>query len=501
MAKIQTPEWVKDSVFYQIFPDRFAKSSRINREGLKLEEWNSNPTPHGFKGGDLFGVAERLDYLQDLGITAIYFNPIFASASNHRYHTYDYFNVDPLLGGNVALKELLGECHKRGIRVVLDGVFNHASRGFWQFHHVLENGAGSPYVDWFHFDNDRLYGKKPWGAYPGKNEQKDLKNGVDSLQAIGYQAWWNLPALPKLNTDSPAVREFIFRVAEFWLRFGIDGWRLDVPAEINDDAFWIEFRNRAKAVNPEAYIVGEIWHESKRWLQGDQFDAVMNYPVTAAELGFLCGDHLDIPETSKAGGYRNQIRNLTAEEFAHAIDTVLGWYDPEITQAQLNLLDSHDTPRFLTSASGDLNSLKLAYLFMFTYPGAPCIYYGDEIGMDGKQDPDCRKSFNWEESSWNKPLLDYVKSLPQLRHAQKALRRGTFHKLFAGEGAYSFARKLDGDNLVIALNASNKKVDVPIPVELLGTSPNIIWGLASLSREGENTLLQIDARSGVILSS
>jgi cyclomaltodextrinase / maltogenic alpha-amylase / neopullulanase len=500
MAKIQTPEWVKDAVFYQIFPDRFAKSSKINREGLKLEEWNSNPTPHGFKGGDLFGVAEHLDYLQDLGITAIYLNPIFASASNHRYHTYDYYNVDPLLGGNAALKELLDECHRRGIRVVLDGVFNHASRGFWQFHHVLENGAGSPYVDWFHFDNDRLYGKKPWGAYPGKNEQKDLKNSVDSLEAIGYQAWWNLPALPKLNTNSPAVREFIFQVAEFWLRFGIDGWRLDVPAEINDDTFWIEFRNRVKSVNPEAYIVGEIWQESKRWLQGDQFDAVMNYPVTAAELGFLCGDHLDIPETSRAGGYRNTIRHLSAEEFANEIETILGWYDLEINQAQLNLLDSHDTPRFLTCASGDLDSLKLAYLFMFTYPGAPCIYYGDEIGMDGKQDPECRKSFLWNESAWNNQLLDYVKSLTHLRHSHKTLRRGTFHKLNANDGTYAFARKFEDDNLVIALNASKDIMKIKVPAEAISTSPNIVWGQASLSSEGENTFVQIDARSGVVLS-
>jgi cyclomaltodextrinase len=500
MIKIHTPEWVKDAVFYQIFPDRFAKSSKINREGLKLEEWNSNPTPHGFKGGDLFGVAEHLDYLQDLGITAIYFNPIFASASNHRYHTFDYYTVDPLLGGNAALKELLDDCHGRGIRVVLDGVFNHASRGFWQFHHVLENGAGSPYVDWFNFDNDRLYGKKPWGAYPGKDEQKDLMNGMDSLEAIGYQAWWNLPALPKLNTNSSAVREFIFQVAEFWLRFGIDGWRLDVPAEINDDAFWIEFRNRVKAVNPEAYLVGEIWHESKRWLQGDQFDAVMNYPVTAAELGFFCGDHLDIPETSKAGGYQNLIRHLSAEDFAQAIDSILGWYDPEVTQVQLNLLDSHDTPRFITCASGELKSLKLAFLFMFTFPGAPCVYYGDEIGMDGKQDPDCRKSFIWDESSWNIQLLDYVKSLTYLRHSHKALRRGTYQKLYAGNGAYSFSRKFNGDNLIIALNASKDKVKIKVPADAISTSPNIVWGQASLSSEGENTFVQIDARSGVVIS-
>jgi cyclomaltodextrinase / maltogenic alpha-amylase / neopullulanase len=497
---IHTPDWVKDAVFYQIFPDRFAKSSRINRDGLKLEEWESNPTPHGFKGGDLYGVLEKLDYIQELGVSAIYFNPIFSSASNHRYHTYDYFNVDPLLGGNTALKELLDECHKRCIRVVLDGVFNHASRGFWQFHHVLENGAGSPYVDWFHFDNDRLNGKRPWGAYPGSKETQDLGKGVGSFQAIGYQAWWDLPALPKLNTNTSAVRNFIYEVAEFWLKFGIDGWRLDVPAEINDDSFWREFRKRVKAINPEAYIVGEIWHESKRWLQGDQFDAVMNYPVTLAELGFFCGEHLNIAEANKAGGYRNQIRPFSAEEFASEIDTILGWYDREITQAQLNLLDSHDTPRFITCASGDLASLRLAYLFMFTYPGAPCIYYGDEVGMEGRQDPDCRKSFDWIKAHWDKELLAYVKSLTQLRHDHIALRRGDHHRLFAGNGIYAFSRNLGSENLIVILNAAKAKGQVSFPEGPTIAAPKTLWGQAVISRDGDNYIVQCEARSGVVLS-
>ena len=215
--KIVTPEWVKDAVFYQIFPDRFAKSDRIPRKGLHLETWDSKPTPYGFKGGDLLGVMDHLDYLQDLGITALYFNPIFASASNHRYHTYDYYTVDPLLGGNSAFQELLDAAHARNIRVVLDGVFNHASRGFWQFHHVLENGAGSPYVDWFYFNRDRLNRKKQWGAYPTPEEQQAIERGANTFDVLGYRAWWNLPALPKLNIDTTAVREFIWNVAEHWV--------------------------------------------------------------------------------------------------------------------------------------------------------------------------------------------------------------------------------------------------------------------------------------------
>ena len=191
------PDWVRDAVFYQILPDRFASSVRVLKPG-PLERWDAPPTPDGFKGGDLLGIAEHLDDLRELGITAIYLNPIFASASNHRYHTFDYETVDPLLGGDAAFRELLDEVHRRGMRLILDGVFNHASRGFWPFHHVLENGAASPYRDWFYLDPEVLAGGRSLTAYPGHSGEK---------ASLGYQAWWDLPALPKLNHSNPAVRE------------------------------------------------------------------------------------------------------------------------------------------------------------------------------------------------------------------------------------------------------------------------------------------------------
>jgi len=432
MSTIRTPAWVKDAVFYQIFPDRFAHSEKLPKPA-NLEPWEAPPTRHGFKGGDLLGIVERLDYLQDLGITALYLNPIFQSAANHRYHTYDYYHVDPLLGGNEALRTLLDEAHRRDMRVILDGVFNHASRGFFQFHHILENGPDSPYLDWFIVKEFPLY------AYDENHEPN-------------YAAWWNLHALPKFNTQNPAVREFLWDVARHWIEFGIDGWRLDVPEEINDPAFWQEFRRRVKEANPEAYLVGEIWHPAPDWLQGDRFDAVMNYPFTKACLGFFIEEPVE-DELVRGMGYY-PIPHLDVTAFADAIDAILNLYDVEVTYAQLNLLGSHDTARFLTLARGDESALRLAVLFQMTFPGAPCIYYGDEIGMEGRRDPDCRRAFPWDERCWNHALRRYVKRCIALRHAYPALRRGSYTRLHAADDVYAFGRRLGDETLIVLLNVS-----------------------------------------------
>jgi neopullulanase len=492
------PDWVQDAIFYQIFPDRFAKSTRNPAGNLPFEAWDSPPTVHGFKGGDLYGIAEKIDYLKDLGITALYLNPIFASAANHRYHAYDYFNIDPLLGGNEAFAELLEKAHKNDIRIILDGVFNHSSRGFWQFHHVLESGEGSPYKDWFYFDPDRLKGKKHWGAYPSPHEQRQLQH-EDSLTAIGYRGWWNLPALPKFNTHTPAVREFLFGVAEHWMRKGIDGWRLDVPTEIDDDSFWQEFRQRVRAINSETYIVGEIWHESQRWLQGDQFDAIMNYDVTKPVLGFFPGRHLNLRILHQQSNYHGIRGAIDAHEFANRIDHNLQLYKPEITYAQLNLLDSHDTPRFLSCAGGDKEALKMAWLFMFSYPGAPCIYYGDEIGIDGEHDPDCRKSFLWEESRWDKGLHSYAKDVIALRKHSPALRRGDYQRLWSANGTFAFSRSLKGDTVVIALNTSESPQEAIVAFEAKG-NPRVLVGEAhDFSIKDGRLHFKIPGRCGVML--
>lgn len=509
-----TPEWVKDAVFYQIFPDRFATSPQVPKPS-NLEPWGSLPSIHGFQGGDLVGVAERLDYLRDLGVTAIYFTPVFQSAANHRYHTFDYYNVDPICGGNAALRVLIDEAHARGMRIVLDGVFNHASRGFFQFHHLLENGEASVYRDWFTVHN------YPMRAYEGGHQ---------------YNGWAGFPALPQFNTKTPAVREFLLDVARYWIDFGIDGWRLDVPSEIDDDSFWQEFRRRVREGNPEAYIVGEIWDDATRWLQGDQFDAVMNYLFTTACLGFFIRD-FDFSIIQKLGP--NPLAQTDAPGFARAIDDLLALYPREINAVQMNLLDSHDMPRFLSLAKGDESALRLAVLFQMTYPGTPSIYYGDEVGFgmavpvgertkyfahtdpdtrqvytrdekadagelhfgwDDKTDPDTRRAFTWNEATWNHDVLDYYKRCIALRKAHTALRRGDFKALHAEGSVYAFERHLPDETLIVALNVGDTAASVDLPVGehvANGTFLRDVWsGETAQVSDGRIALAQLPARDG-----
>jgi neopullulanase len=455
---VHTPDWVKHAVFYQVFPDRFARSSRTKHlPGLKFQQWGSPPTHDGFQGGDLYGVVDKLDYLEELGITALYLTPIFTSASNHRYHTYDYMSVDPLLGGDVALRELIDKAHDRNMRVVLDGVFNHTGRGFWQFHHILENGGNSPYIDWFTVHD------WPLQPYPTKRSQP-----------ANYACWWGLPALPKLNTNTPAVREFIFEVARHWIRFGIDGWRLDVPHEIDDDDFWRTFRQVVKGENPEAYICGEIWHEARRWLQGDQFDAVMNYLFTGPAMSFFAADTLRTDFKHE----HLPLAKIDAPQFARLVDQMYGYYDWEINLVQMNLLDSHDMPRAAWLMQ-DESALRLCVLLQMTMPGAPCIYYGDEVGMTGGADPDCRRAFPWhDEPSWNYDLLKFYRRAVALRRTHSSLRVGHIKTLHAEGQVYAFSREHGGQQAVVVFNASRQSVDLKLAIRDLGTTPlQQVWPL------------------------
>jgi len=443
---VDTPAWVRDAVFYQIFPDRFAGSPRVPKPGA-LEPWGSPPTTHGFKGGDLLGIAERLDELTDLGVTALYLTPVFTSASNHRYHAYDYLSVDPLLGGDDALRELLDTVHARGMRLILDGVFNHCGRGFWQFHHILEQGSASPYRDWFHLDEAVLAGTAGLNAYPDR-----AGAALHVGHKLGYRSWWGLPALPKFNVAHPPVREYLLSVAEHWLRFGIDGWRLDVPAEIEDETFWQDFRQRCRSVDPDCYLVGEIWDEAPEWLAGDRFDALMNYPLGAAILGYVGGDGLDRAIIARHDTYARTIRPLGGAAFASRLAHLMSAYDPAVVAAQLNVIGSHDAPRALTVLARDRAALRQAILLQMTLPGAPCIYYGDEIGMEGDLDPDCRRAYPTDARAGDQELRSFVRALVAARREHVALRRGEASIAAVGERSVAIAREADGFRAIVALN-------------------------------------------------
>lgn len=415
------PSWVFDSIFYQIFPDRFANGDPAN-DPPNVQPWGTLPDHMHFQGGDLAGVLHKLDYLRDLGVNAIYLNPIFLSPSTHRYNTVDYYTIDPKLGRMDDFKSLLNAAHKKGMHVILDGVFNHCGRGFFAFNDILENDGDSPYLDWFHIQ------RFPLNAYTGG-------------KSTNYTAWWGFKSLPKFNTATPAVRKYILDIARYWIEQGIDGWRLDVPNEIDDDSFWAEFRQVVRSANPNAYLVGEIWEVDTRWVGPDHFDGLMNYPLRKAILGLI--------NNGRDGwGFIDDIKNILR---AYPYENMLAMY---------SLLGSHDVERVRTLLGGSIEKTRMAQTLLFGLPGVPSIYYGDEIGMEGGRDPDCRRAFIWDERKWSHTLTSHIKLLAQIRMAYPALRRGDIIWPDPGqvEGGTAWIRSLDGSQkLLITANPSSKE--------------------------------------------
>lgn len=455
----QPPDWVKDAVFYQIFPERFAKGDpTIDPENVL--PWGGKPEPHNFFGGDLQGVIDHLDHLQQLGINALYFTPIFEATTNHKYDTRDYMKVDPHFGTNETLKLLVKACHERGIRVMLDAVFNHCGGTFPQFLDVVEKGAASPYADWFHVKE-----------YP-----LQVKDGIPTYHAFAFE-----PHMPKLNTEHPEVQEYLLNVARYWIEeIGIDGWRLDVANEI-DHHFWRKFRDVVKQAKPDAYILGEIWHDSMMWLQGDQFDAVMNYPLTNAILDFF------------AQG------TINGQQFAHKIGHLLAMYPQQVHEVAFNLLGSHDTPRLLTQCNEDKRRLKLATIFQLTFTGTPCIYYGDEIGLTGGHDPDCRKCMVWDEDKQDRDLLQFFRQIITIRHQNSVLRNGDFNFLYAQphDWRIAYERKIGNSHIIIVMNVSHEEQSLHVDLPN-GQWIDLITGQTT-SVDQEHLLVQLPAYSYQLL--
>ena len=413
------PSWVHEAIFYQIFVERFKNGNVENSPG-NLSDWEDVPKPKSFYGGDLQGIINNLDYLSDLGINGIYLTPIFQAPSNHKYDIVNYYEIDPYFGDKKAFKELVEKAHAKKIKIVLDAVFNHCSDLFPPFLDVVEKGMNSEYYDWFFIDDDIVEKNPP-----------------------NYRMFSYVSHMPKLNTANPKLKEYLLSSVRYWTKeFDIDGWRLDVSDEI-DHKFWREFRNVVKEINEETIIIGENWHNAYPWLMGDQFDSVMNYPVTKLCLDFFAK------------------KEISAKTFEHQLSSYLIRYPDQVNDAMLNLLDSHDTERFLYSADENKKALKNAAAFLFAYKGMPCTYYGTEIGMTGSHDPGCRKGFDWKQENWDMELYEFYKRLITLRKEEKALMYGTIEFL-STEALFAMRRTYEGESIYILINLEEKEQEITI---------------------------------------
>ncbi|NQX45651.1 alpha amylase N-terminal ig-like domain-containing protein [Paenibacillus tritici] len=408
---ITLPAWSSEAVVYQIYPESYHQ-------------------------GTLQGITDKLPYLQQLGITAIYMTPIFESPSGHKYNTSDYYKVDPGFGTLEDLKELVGTAHRLGMKVLLDAVFNHSGDTFFAFRDVLERGEASPYKDWFYIH-----------SYP-----------VSGAPVPGYETFAKAEAsMPKLNMNHPEVADYMMEVAKYWVReAGIDGWRLDVANEVNP-AFWTRFRRELKAEFPDLLLIGEIMHASGPWLRGDQFDGGMNYLLRDAVLEFFAAQ--------SAGPVRFMEQLLHQEAL----------YNDQANSAMFQLLGSHDTLRFLTACKQGgrgwdreataMSRMRLAVFFQMTYLGLPMIYYGDEVGMEGATDPHCRGLMLWEETEQDTGLQEWYKRLISLRQQHEVLRKGGFRPWFTDEtrNVLGYIRRSEQDRMGLIINNSPNRYHLELP--------------------------------------
>ena len=464
-----TPAWFSCGVVYQIFPDRFCRlelpdpagmvgSRTIHENWSDLPDWR--PDAQGevrncdFFGGSLQGILSKLDDLANFGVTVLYLNPVFESASNHRYNTADYRAIDPMLGTEEDFRRLCQEAKHRGIRVILDGVFNHTgsqSRYFNADGFYSDTGAAqspdSPYYHWYSFH--------PWPT--------------------DYDAWWGIRTLPAVQEDAPDYRDFIIRgqdsVVRHWLRAGASGWRLDVADELPDD-FIAEIRTAMEETAPDSFLLGEVWEDAttkiaysvrRRYLLGQELHGVMNYPFRTALIAYLLGGDADV--------------------FRETLESLRENYPPHAFYSLMNFLSTHDTPRILTVLGADhvpgskeeravfrlsparrqlgLKRLRLAALVLFTFPGAPTVYYGDEAGMEGWEDPFNRAGYPWGQE--DSELKSFFSKLAHLRREQPALQTGQLHWRWTAGPLLAFARELDGRLLTTVVNAADTPQTLTLP--------------------------------------
>ena len=410
---------------------------------------------------------QHTDYLKSLELTRYYFNPIFNARSNHAYDTTDYLHVHPNFGTNADLKDLTTAAHKQGWHVILDAVFNHTGVDFAEFKSLQTEGAKSPYKDWYFVR-----------GFP-----VEVRDGQNH-----YDGWYGSPWMPKLNVVNPATRDFLLDVGTRWIRdAGIDGWRLDAANEVNPE-FWRQFRKSVRAANPNAYIVGEYWDNASFWLQGDQWDAAMNYPWCFAVRDFFA---FDKSKPSQFDARLAQIRD---------------YYPPAATATMFNMLDSHDTDRIRTVCGNNLDKEFQAVLFQMTYPGAPCVYYGDEIGMEGGRDPDNRRAMEWDKATADNAVLNFYKKVIALRGKHIALRRGDFQTVLTDDahGLFAFTRTEGKEQALVVFNRSDAEQNIILPADALRRSAMQDWlgnGITTVRRENGSLHFTLPPRGTALLGT
>ena len=410
--------WMKSAVFYQIFVDRFHMGDKKKDISYINTKWGEVPTPKSFCGGDIRGIIQKLDYLESLGISAIYLTPVFSSVSNHKYDISDYYNVDRHFGTNEELKELVEKAHARGMKLVLDAVFNHCSENISQFQDVLEKGAKSEYFDWFVIRGDKV------------SEKRD---NYETFAACEY--------MPKFNTSNPKVQRYLLDIAVHYIKeYDIDGWRLDVSDEISH-YFWRKFREEVKAAKRDAVIIGENWHDANSNLRGDQYDSIMNYAFTKACLDFFATD------------------SINAQQLVWRLNGLLMRNSSIVNQMMLNLVDSHDTHRFYKEVNRERWKMKAALALLYLFRGTPCILYGTEILIWGGYDPDCRRCMDWEVTGPGGEYGDVWELLVRLSKIRReyGLADG-IQKLDATEEMFCLSNETKQGEIKLYINLGDEEV-------------------------------------------
>lgn len=416
--------WMKEAIFYQIFVDRFAQGDFKKDQSYITMQWGDAPTPKNFAGGDLLGILEHLDYLSDLGVTALYLTPIFQSPSNHKYDTVNYYKIDEQFGSKEHLKLLIEAAHQKGIRIILDAVFNHCSVLSKEFTDVLRKGRKSKYYDWFLIEGD----------FP-------------DVEEVNYECFASCHYMPKWNTSNPAVQEHLIQIGLYWIgEFDIDGWRLDVSDEVSHQ-FWRKFRIAVKNEKKDCVLIGENWHDAYPYLMGDQYDSIMNYAFTKACLDCFA------TERFSAEGMSDQLNHILMRNME------------QVNQMNLNLLDSHDTHRIFTQLGKSKEKLLAALSLTFVFPGVPCLYYGTEICMEGGYDPDSRRTFDWNKENWDNAVLEKIKALTFLKR-DKRIQDGKV-KIYSKGHLLIIERILNNDKLVFYLNLGNQPQEIQLGEKVL----------------------------------